>query len=38
MTVGPHAVVGAGAVLGRDLPELTLHTADGTRALKEPTP
>ncbi|MEU2180531.1 WcaF family extracellular polysaccharide biosynthesis acetyltransferase [Streptomyces thermolilacinus] len=35
--VGRHAVVGAGAVLHRDLPELTLHTADGTRRpVEEP--
>ncbi|MDF3302697.1 WcaF family extracellular polysaccharide biosynthesis acetyltransferase [Streptomyces tropicalis] len=36
--VGRHAVVSAGTVLARDLPDLTLHTAEGTRALKEPTP
>lgn len=37
VTVGRHAVVGAGGVLSRDLPELTLQTADGgRRALKEP--
>ncbi|SNR82684.1 WcaF family extracellular polysaccharide biosynthesis acetyltransferase [Actinacidiphila glaucinigra] len=36
VTVGRHAVVGAGTVLSKDLPELTLHTADGTRTLKEP--
>ncbi|WP_448320641.1 WcaF family extracellular polysaccharide biosynthesis acetyltransferase [Streptomyces sp. CO7] len=36
-TVGRHAVVGAGAVLHQDLPELTLHTADGARRpVKEP--
>ncbi|MEU6418597.1 WcaF family extracellular polysaccharide biosynthesis acetyltransferase [Streptomyces spiralis] len=38
VTVGRHAVVSAGTVLNRDLPELTLYTADGTRALKEPAP
>ncbi|MDX3075375.1 WcaF family extracellular polysaccharide biosynthesis acetyltransferase [Streptomyces sp. NPDC088354] len=36
VTVGRHAVVAAGTVLARDLPELTLHAADGTRPLKEP--
>ncbi|MEU3554500.1 WcaF family extracellular polysaccharide biosynthesis acetyltransferase [Streptomyces fragilis] len=37
-TVGRHAVVGAGAVLHQDLPELTLHTADGARRpVKEPS-
>lgn len=38
VTVGRHAVVGAGAVLGRDLPELTLQQAGGERrTLPEPT-
>lgn len=36
VTVGRHAVVSAGTVLARDLPDLTLHTAQGTRPLKEP--
>jgi putative colanic acid biosynthesis acetyltransferase WcaF len=36
VTVGRHAVVGAGTVLSKDLPELTLHAADGARTLKEP--
>jgi putative colanic acid biosynthesis acetyltransferase WcaF len=39
VTVGRHAVLGAGAVLARDLPELTLRRADGlTRQLPEPVP
>lgn len=37
VTVGRHAVVAAGTVLKHDLPDLTLQSADGTRALKEPT-
>jgi putative colanic acid biosynthesis acetyltransferase WcaF len=36
VTVGRHSVVAAGTVLGRDLPDLRLHTAEGTRTLKEP--
>ncbi|MFF7332464.1 WcaF family extracellular polysaccharide biosynthesis acetyltransferase [Streptomyces sp. NPDC008150] len=36
VTVGRHAVVSAGAVLGRDLPELTLYGPAGTRPLPEP--
>ncbi len=36
VSVGRCAVVGAGSVLHRDLPELTLHTADGRRTLPEP--
>ncbi|WP_406864385.1 WcaF family extracellular polysaccharide biosynthesis acetyltransferase [Streptomyces sp. HUAS MG47] len=36
VTVGRHAVVAAGTTLQRDLPELTLHTADGRRSLPVP--
>ncbi|MFF2650217.1 WcaF family extracellular polysaccharide biosynthesis acetyltransferase [Streptomyces sp. NPDC058045] len=36
VTVGRHSVVSAGTVLARDLPELTLHTAQGTRPVQEP--
>ncbi|WP_418960267.1 WcaF family extracellular polysaccharide biosynthesis acetyltransferase [Streptomyces tritici] len=36
VTVGRHAVVAAGTTLHRDLPELTLHTADGRKPLPVP--
>ncbi|MEU8527371.1 MULTISPECIES: WcaF family extracellular polysaccharide biosynthesis acetyltransferase [Streptomyces] len=36
VTVGRHAVVAAGTTLHRDLPELTLHTADGRRPIPVP--
>ncbi|MGW0469226.1 WcaF family extracellular polysaccharide biosynthesis acetyltransferase [Streptomyces sp. NPDC003027] len=36
VTVGRHAVVAAGTTLHKDLPELTLHTAEGRRPLPMP--
>ncbi|MEV7617922.1 WcaF family extracellular polysaccharide biosynthesis acetyltransferase [Streptomyces sp. NPDC089799] len=37
VTIGRHAVAGAGAVVHKDLPELTLQTADGSRRpVEEP--
>ncbi|MCT4353398.1 WcaF family extracellular polysaccharide biosynthesis acetyltransferase [Streptomyces sp. Je 1-79] len=36
VTVGRHAVVAAGTTLHKDLPELTLHTADGRRPVPVP--
>ncbi|MEV4946712.1 WcaF family extracellular polysaccharide biosynthesis acetyltransferase [Streptomyces sp. NPDC053755] len=36
VTVGHHAVVAAGTTLHNDLPELTLHTAEGRRPLPMP--
>ncbi|WP_328321192.1 WcaF family extracellular polysaccharide biosynthesis acetyltransferase [Streptomyces sp. NBC_00388] len=36
VTIGAHAVVAAGTVVHRDLPDLTLHTADGRRPVEEP--
>ncbi|MFE2377382.1 WcaF family extracellular polysaccharide biosynthesis acetyltransferase [Streptomyces sp. NPDC059398] len=36
VTIGAQAVVAAGTVVHRDLPDLTLHTADGRRPVQEP--
>ncbi|MFF8275751.1 WcaF family extracellular polysaccharide biosynthesis acetyltransferase [Streptomyces lateritius] len=36
VTVGRHAVLAAGTTLHKDLPELTLHTADGRRPVPVP--
>ncbi|MFC8272772.1 WcaF family extracellular polysaccharide biosynthesis acetyltransferase [Streptomyces sp. NPDC057271] len=36
VTVGRHAVVAAGTTLHKDLPELTLHTAEGRRPVPVP--
>ncbi|WP_328535644.1 WcaF family extracellular polysaccharide biosynthesis acetyltransferase [Streptomyces sp. NBC_00344] len=36
VTIGRHAVAGAGTVVHRDLPDLTLQTADGRRPVEEP--